>query len=91
MENKLPLQKQTLCWGDARPGNVLEKIFQQKPYLIGNGLIYDPLMDLYGFAIDDANSQALNVPKLEGTMMKKGRIGKIKQGYHPNFLLTIGY
>ena len=29
----------------------------------------DPLMDLaWGFAIDDANSLALNVPKLEGTM-----------------------
>ena len=70
VKNKPPLQKQTLCWGDARPGNVLYENFSAKALLDWEMANFgDPLMDLaWGFAIDDANSLALNVPKLEGTM-----------------------
>ena len=59
-----------MCWGDARPGNVLYENFSAKALLDWEMANFgDPLMDLaWGFAIDDANSLALNVPKLEGTM-----------------------
>ena len=73
VKNKPPLQKQTLCWGDARPGNVLYENFSAKALLDWEMANFgDPLMDLaWGFAIDDANSLALNVPKLRELWMKK--------------------